>query len=29
MNAVYGCTHRHAQFNEATHDRIVDLFGVG
>jgi cholesterol oxidase len=29
INAVYGCTHRHAQLDEATHDRISDLFGVG
>jgi cholesterol oxidase len=29
VNAIYGCTHRHAQLDEATHDRIADLFGVG
>ncbi|GAA4699490.1 cholesterol oxidase [Phytohabitans rumicis] len=29
INAIYGCTHRHAQLDEATHDRIDDLFGVG
>jgi cholesterol oxidase len=29
INAIYGCTHRHAQLDDATHDRIDDLFGVG
>jgi cholesterol oxidase len=29
INAVYGCTHRHAQLNEATHRAINDMFGFG
>jgi cholesterol oxidase len=29
INAVYGCTHRHAQLNEATHLAINDMFGFG
>jgi cholesterol oxidase len=29
INAIYGCTHRHAQLNDATHDRIDNMFGVG
>jgi cholesterol oxidase len=29
VNAVYGCTHRHAQLNEATHRAINDMFGFG
>jgi len=29
INAIYGCTHRHAQLNEATHRSINDMFGFG
>jgi cholesterol oxidase len=29
INAVYGCTHAHAQLNEATHRAINDMFGFG
>jgi cholesterol oxidase len=29
VNAIYGCTHAHAQLDEATHDRLDDMFGVG
>ena len=29
INAVYGCTHRHAQLNEATHQAINEMFGFG
>jgi cholesterol oxidase len=29
INAIYGCTHRHAQLNEATHRAINDMFGFG
>ncbi len=29
INAVFGCTHRHAQLNEATHRAINELFGFG
>jgi cholesterol oxidase len=29
INAVYGCTHRHAQLNEATHRALNEMFGVG
>jgi cholesterol oxidase len=29
INAVYGCTHRHAQLDDATHTLLSDLFGVG
>ncbi|HEY6491688.1 MAG TPA: GMC oxidoreductase [Trebonia sp.] len=29
INAVYGCTHRHAQLNDATHDAINEMFGFG
>jgi len=29
INAVYGCTHRHAQLNEATHRALNDMFGFG
>ena len=29
INAIYGCTHRHAQLNEATHSGLVKMFGVG
>ena len=29
VNAIYGSTHRHEQLNEATHDLMGELFGVG
>jgi cholesterol oxidase len=29
INAVYGCTHRHAQLNDATHLALNDMFGFG
>jgi cholesterol oxidase len=29
VNAVYGATHRHCQLNDATHDQLPDMFGVG
>ncbi|HEX6419152.1 MAG TPA: GMC family oxidoreductase N-terminal domain-containing protein [Acidimicrobiales bacterium] len=29
INAIYGCTHAHDQLNDATHDALDDLFGVG
>src|SRR5262249_33618077 len=29
INSVYGCTHRHAELNQATHDALKDMFGVG
>ena len=29
INAIYGCTHAHAQLDDATHDELEDLFGVG
>jgi cholesterol oxidase len=29
INAIYGCTHRHAQLNEATHLGLSKMFGVG
>jgi len=29
INAIYGCTHRHAQLNDATHRALNDMFGVG
>ncbi|HYZ99811.1 MAG TPA: GMC family oxidoreductase N-terminal domain-containing protein [Acidimicrobiales bacterium] len=29
INAIYGCTHTHDQLNDATHDRLDDMFGVG
>jgi cholesterol oxidase len=29
INAIYGNTHRHEQLNDATHDLLDDLFGVG
>jgi cholesterol oxidase len=29
INAIYGCTHAHAQLDEATHDQLADMFGVG
>jgi cholesterol oxidase len=29
INAIYGCTHRHEQLNDATHRALNDMFGVG
>jgi cholesterol oxidase len=29
INAVYGCTHRHAQLNDATHRALNEMFGIG
>lgn len=29
INAVYGCTHCHAQLNDDTHKSLTSLFGVG
>ena len=29
INAIYGCTHAHSQLDDATHDALDDLFGVG
>ena len=29
INAIYGCTHAHDQLNDATHDELDDMFGVG
>jgi cholesterol oxidase len=29
INAIYGCTHRHAQLNEATHRALNEMFGFG
>jgi cholesterol oxidase len=29
VNAIYGCTHRHSQLNDATHDALNEMFGVG
>jgi cholesterol oxidase len=29
INAIYGCTHAHSQIDDATHDALDDLFGVG
>jgi cholesterol oxidase len=29
INAVYGCTHCHAQLNDATHSALNDMFGFG
>jgi cholesterol oxidase len=29
INAIYGCTHSHEQLNDATHDGLDNLFGVG
>jgi cholesterol oxidase len=29
INAVYGCTHAHAQLNEATHQALNQMFGFG
>jgi len=29
INAIYGCTHRHAQLNDRTHRALNEMFGVG
>jgi len=29
INAIYGCTHTHDQLNDATHDQLDNMFGVG
>jgi cholesterol oxidase len=29
INAIYGCTHHHAQLSDATHSALKDMFGVG
>jgi cholesterol oxidase len=29
INAIYGCTHTHDQLDDATHEHLDDLFGVG
>jgi cholesterol oxidase len=29
VNAIYGCTHAHDQLDDATHDQLGDMFGVG
>jgi cholesterol oxidase len=29
INAIYGCTHRHAQLNDATHRGLNEMFGFG
>jgi cholesterol oxidase len=29
INAIYGCTHRHDQLNDATHRALNHMFGVG
>ncbi len=29
INAIYGCTHTHEQLNDATHDALGEMFGVG
>jgi cholesterol oxidase len=29
VNAIFGCTHRHAQLDDATHDLLDEMFGVG
>ena len=29
INAIYGCTHRHAQLNDATHRALNEMFGFG
>ncbi|WP_131747398.1 hypothetical protein [Frankia sp. Cppng1_Ct_nod] len=29
INGIYGCTHRHARLNQATHEALNDMFGVG
>jgi cholesterol oxidase len=29
INAMYGCTHTHEQLDDATHDALDEMFGVG
>jgi cholesterol oxidase len=29
INAIYGCTHAHEQLDDATHDELDEMFGVG
>jgi cholesterol oxidase len=29
INAIYGCTHRHSQLNDATHRALNEMFGFG
>jgi cholesterol oxidase len=29
INAIYGCTHTHAQLDDATHEALDDMFAVG
>jgi cholesterol oxidase len=29
INAIYGCTHSHDQLDDATHEQLDNLFGVG
>jgi cholesterol oxidase len=29
INAIYGCTHAHDQLNDATHEQLDNMFGVG
>jgi cholesterol oxidase len=29
INAIYGCTHAHDQLDDATHDQLDDMFGIG
>jgi cholesterol oxidase len=29
INAIYGCTHRHERLNDATHQALNEMFGVG
>jgi cholesterol oxidase len=29
INAIYGCTHAHEQLDDATHEELDDMFGVG
>jgi cholesterol oxidase len=29
INGIYGLTHTHAQLNDATHDELSKMFGVG
>jgi cholesterol oxidase len=29
INAIYGCTHAHERLNDATHERLDNMFGVG
>jgi cholesterol oxidase len=29
INAIFGCTHAHAQLDDATHDALDDMFGEG